>query len=269
MRYLVPLFAFWAVLLVSPPVSADQAGDDRGVAYCLVKSHRAALAQTAVGLGLASSSTADSVVVDGTLVSLERWREEHDEDFERACAAIAPKPSGDALPPLVAFLIPALLGYLAAELPRMRDRGRAEAAQLRAASAAFRKAAAGYLDERGKRTHRPETGPLDAARDQLLAQLNLARERRRRWRWPAPLAEDLISGSFGYSLATGWEDPARGGGGDRLTETREAIGDFSRRVERLAIALERPVRSLPRMLFTSPPSVRTGEASGSGTVHPA
>jgi hypothetical protein len=252
-------------LLATAVLADDKDGD---VVFCLSSDQRPRLVETAVILGLAVGATS-SAAAGGPprlspsasptdSVSLEDWHRTDDVAFTRACTALIaasriPRPT----PPAIAgpgpirttinVLLPAMVGAVlsggvALWLAKVAA-GRAQAAALRTVKKNFDREAQALVYARATWVSgpRPEDAKVREARVELANQLDEIEALHPGWKEPAAIRNTLGSTTFEAKMA--WDRfRASDTRADRLRDATDEIHQVMERVERLAVAAQRPYR---------------------------
>ena len=247
----------------STPVITDAA-----VVYCAVPVRQSQTVEAAVALRLVdSSSTGNSVAVDGITHTFEEWRDKRRTEFDKACKAVAEpqmRPAAtSALPTwatlLISFLAAALgavLSWFLTNQKDQRNRRQQHAVVLRTAGDEFVSAMYAYRDAQLKGDSPADTD-LRAKRDRLSQPLAVDKHLRPAWHEVDVVQTDLAA-VFTDATETPWrfsdhKEELRPRA-DRLTGASEVL---DRRIAALASSLERPRRA-KTLLNAKFPSAVTG-----------
>ncbi len=232
--------------------SSPPAEQDSWRVFCLAPARGPALAQAAVALGVADAGTTSGTFsVSGKDATAEQWRSARRKAFDRACAALvgAQSPessakSGNALVSALGGILPVLAGGLltlggALVQAKVTD-SRRRAETLRAAGRGFARASRAYLDAWAEPAGkgRPDRRDVGERADDLAAELRSLRSGRS----AVPPLRDELAG-LRDALLDG--PPALGGAArEQWTERmRRSAADLETGVERVAAALEHPLRT--------------------------
>ena len=269
------LAAVVAGIAVSPGLSSAALADgkDVDVVYCLSRDQRARLVETAVILELAVAASPGPAPVPagrprleataprGDAASLEDWRRDQGAAFTRACSALigadrvpqpAPVNSAEPPKPSVSPLLSAALGALLSGIFALSvgkvGAGRTQAAALRAAKKNFDREAQALIEARAAWVSgpKPKDEKLRDARIELGNQLEEIQALHPGWREPGAVrkaidSSDLVAALLVNQLREGESKVTR------LDTARTAVHDIMLRVERLAVAVQRPLRPHYRM----------------------
>lgn len=236
----------------TPPIS------DAALVHCA--SHRSDTVDAAVALGLVdSTSTGNRILKDGKPVEFNEWRRTRQQEFEKACKAVAEphmQPPAAASTPgwvttaitVAATLLSTALGWWITWVTtnRREDRNRAKehAVALRKASRELVDEVRDYCDAQLKGQATP--AELRRKRDQLNTQLAVTKLMRPDWSAPDALRAELDA--FGNSVEERWgfKNDKR----ERQPRVAEVTGEvrtLDRRVEVVVQALQLP-RDADRLL---------------------
>jgi hypothetical protein len=240
---------------------------DADTVYCLAPAHQAGLVNAAADLDLiASDSTTAKVHVDGSVISLPRWKARHPSDFQQACdayAAPAFSSSGSSssgsngIGALLNILLPVAVGALITLMidARKEDSTRrwAQADALRESWRDYRAVLDAYLQAKPQLNPAalPEDDAIDPPRRDLARKLRFLHLQHRRSKAITELTDELgPAGQFGLGFTDGW--PAGNTPEILLTrrrraeELRKALETFDTGIETVSERLERRAWSLRR-----------------------
>jgi hypothetical protein len=219
---------------------ADSPERDAQLVYCLAPVHRTDLLTAAVRLGLLKAD--DRVTPD-------RWAEDHDDDFGRACAALmaadsdSPGTAAQAegadedgwfialLKQVPLLLVGALLALGGQSIERRRAEQRSLRQELGTTESAYRAAVREYLAEYGVR-ERPDHSAVRAAREALAATLS---------RVPGPPARRAAAERLADALPLA--DPLPRISGGYLLDSEDRVGGANEQ----HASVERCLRALPEL----------------------
>ncbi|MEO3813821.1 hypothetical protein ABGB17_32900 [Sphaerisporangium sp. B11E5] len=244
----------WAALLLwvaatLGPAGAAHADDDADLraVYCLSAAHREQVVEAAVNLrlGAAVHGEPGSLKVGRWTYPLRAWRDQHPDDFGRACDALlatVPQLVTDekpgALPPFVELLLPVLAGALLTLAVQRVDaavtRRQASRDALLQAAGHFRRAAHEYVTAWIDNPRTPGDA-VSARAFELQVELAKHKVSGRHRAEAAKLADDL---PVPYDVAPG----GTGGTGLNHAQRREAGEQELRRVATLVARAESLVR---------------------------
>ncbi|HEX6353068.1 hypothetical protein [Actinophytocola sp.] len=225
-----------ALVVGLPTLGTSQGTRDARDVFCLQPSEQGALADAAVSLGVArQGSTKNRVLVGDDAVSVFDWRDEHNDDFVRACDALAAMRGKSAtgtsvnsiVLPLLTVVLTSALTFASTRRQNRTTRGQADAGELRTAVAAYSSAANEYLDSVVSLPSGPAT-EMEAAREVLVGRLGAVVEREPDWLAVRDVVDLLRHGELGPVLDSELRDiKAAGPRGRRIAETRARIREVS------------------------------------------
>ncbi|MEU4561840.1 hypothetical protein AB0F72_25940 [Actinoplanes sp. NPDC023936] len=209
--------------------------------------------------------------------SLEAWRAQNGPAFSRACAALiaaaqvtsAPRTSTPGpIRNMLTVLLPAVAGALLTWLfaTQLAERGarRLQATALRSAKRQYDREAQSLIDGRAAQ----ESGPMPppdawrAARVDLVNQLEEIAASHRGWTEPGTVQKLLE----GQELADAIDDVRHDGPPETAAAARAMVRALLARVEKVAVAVERPRRERAAMRPEAGPGVVMRPAAGPGVA---
>ncbi|MEW9554680.1 hypothetical protein [Nonomuraea sp. NPDC050783] len=228
--------------------------DDTLAVYCLAPPMRSELARSAVVLGLGRHDTADRLSVNGRSLALEDWRASRPADFKRACQALYQARPEGSLPQstswwqkqaelLIPVLIGALLGFLPTGWRAAVDRGARDATALRTAFAEFQRSVVTFVADGGDGGG---GGEVTVRRGELQRQLSLVAVIHPSWPAARGLADRLDQEPLAEPSFLGWRGASPGYRERAGKAMTTALSAYAAELDRLALALTRPVRSALR-----------------------
>ncbi len=248
-------------LTVALTDSGRPAVSDAETVYCLAPANADGLAQAAAALGLAGADSATHRVVlaDRQKLTPSDWHAARPADFARACAALsAPQftktdsGGGNSITTALTVLIQvgggALLTLLIDNYRIAAERGRADAAALRAAWDSFRRQVTAYAQARV--TAGPQGIPsftlVQEQREDVESALRVVATRHPRWDTPNLLTRQLRDGLLGDTLADADRWPS---GTENEAQRQSTLGLISSSLDttgddlvKVATTLETPIR---------------------------
>jgi hypothetical protein len=216
--------------------TSQETRDARDV-FCLQPSEQGALADAAVSLGVARpGSTKNEILAGDAGVSVFDWRDQHNDDFVRACdalaavrgkAAAAGTSVGGVVLSLLTIVLTSALTFAGTRRQNRSTRGQADAGELRTAVSAYSSAANEYLDSVVPFPAGPAT-EMETAREVLVGRLLGVVEREPGWLAVRDVVDLLRDGELGPSLDSRLRDVkntvARG---QKVAELRGLLSDVS------------------------------------------
>jgi len=249
-----------ALVLVGSVVQnpESEGSKDAAIVYCMQSAHQDNLVGAAVNLGLASvGSTASQMRIGKRRLSLTQWRTADEDDFVRACDALAadavpaPSASGDTGPAAIwSILLPviagALITLLVDDVKQASDRRWVQADQLRADWKAFDRAVTSYTERQVDRPAGiPGTTEVDDRRQDLITNLRKIQSQHRNSPTIGNLKDTLTTGNLGSAITSGWKSGDNQADkrkrNDRAGQVRAHLGEAESSLEKITGALERRV----------------------------
>lgn len=261
------MLAFASLLDASPA-----AADDGEVVFCL-GSQRSRLIDTAVMLGLAARVAGNPGEVHpsgspaGTHRTLEQWRTESPDGFTNACDALisvvqlekegrapGPGPFGTVVNVLVPAVFGALLTWLIGLQASVFTARQAQAGALRSTAKQFRAEAELLVSTVAAARPGVQKPPdnLWRARADLVTQLDQVTALHRRWREPGRLSEELYEPAL-WTAITRFAGESAAERAAWSAAALDRLSGLALRVERVARALQQPLRPHAEMRAAAPP----------------
>jgi hypothetical protein len=206
-----------ALLVTLTGCGSTSSDDDRQLTYCLSSVQQTRLVEAAAALGIAEPGTQRGrIKVDGVDMTVAEWhttgeKAEDTQDFDRACAAIAPQPGPSAWVAALQSFLNVLAGGLVALASTAwvtrSTRRRQAATAVREATRRLARSVQNLVRQRSERTYTVATGDAVAER---IAALDVALHNAQ-----ALGRSDTVTPTFeavdelSRLLAAGWPDVTR------------------------------------------------------------
>ncbi|GII92018.1 hypothetical protein [Sinosporangium siamense] len=221
--------------------AAPDPAQDAQLVFCLSPAQRDPLLIAAVNLGIASEKSGGNLKVHGKWLTVDQWRKEHKEPFDRACAALrasspgaAPPEGGGGAPSgwlgvLVPVAFGAVLTLASTEWRVASDRRRREADLLMARFTAFREAYAQQLhDWTDNDSRQPDPVMTRARHADLLSQILLVGGMHKRCGEPAARLRVTLEGELRVIGYDDWLAIQSSGHNPEPERIRAALATFER-----------------------------------------